>query len=446
MKIYVNSVLADYETGNEYLVLWLSLTGEYGYWYNLSSSSRVPARFLCNEITDGGFGISDFEPTRTIQPERMLSDKERSVRDSNWAIIREAVESEPDIYVKSLRFAILEKIADKRNLKVTNLYYLLDKYWRAGKSKNGLIPNYSNSGAKNKPRQQTASKPGAKPKVIGTVGKALTDADHSNFERAIRKYYLNQQKRSLKSTYEKLLQECYATLSEDAKLKLLDPSELPSLRQFQYWYSKNRDIVAESKKRNGERDFDLNKRAITGKSDYGLMGPGAQFQVDATVGDVYLVSRFDRSDIVGRPIIYFIIDAFSRMVVGMGVGLEGPSWNALADALINMATDKVPYCGKYGIEITESEWPCRYVPASLLGDRGELESKNADNLASVFGIRVINAPPYRADLKDSVSYYTSIDLSADFIQAEKHIRCGHLRERTRLEICPTVSCPSGLTL
>jgi hypothetical protein len=186
-----------------------------------------------------------------------------------------------------------------------------------------LIPNYSNSGAKNKPRQQTASKPGAKPKSIGTVGKALTDADHSNFERAIRKYYLNQQKRSPKSTYEKLLQEFYATLSEDAKLKLLEPSELPSLRQFQYWYSKNRDIAAESKKRNGERDFDLNKRAVTGKYEYGLIGPGAQFQVDATIGDVYLVSRFDRSDIVGRPIIYFIIDAFSRMAVGMGVGLRG---------------------------------------------------------------------------------------------------------------------------
>jgi hypothetical protein len=27
---------------------------------------------------------------------------------------------------------------------------------------------------------------------------------------------------------------------------------MPSLRQFQYWYGKNRDIVTEQKKRNGE--------------------------------------------------------------------------------------------------------------------------------------------------------------------------------------------------
>jgi len=42
-----------------------------------------------------------------------------------------------------------------------------------------------------------------------------------------------------------------------------------------------------------------------------------------------LLSQFDHSSIIGRPVLYFIIDAFSRMVVGIGVGLEGPSWAAL---------------------------------------------------------------------------------------------------------------------
>ena len=35
-----------------------------------------------------------------------------------------------------------------------------------------------------------------------------------------------------------------------------------------------------------------------------------------TVGDIYLLSRFNRADIIGRPVLYFVLDAFSRMVTG----------------------------------------------------------------------------------------------------------------------------------
>jgi hypothetical protein len=41
----------------------------------------------------------------------------------------------------------------------------------------------------------------------------------------------------------------------------------------------------------------------------------------------------------------------------------------------------------------------------MLGDRGELESKNADNLANTLGIRIVNAPPYRADLKGIIEQH-----------------------------------------
>jgi len=126
-----------------------------------------------------------------------------------------------------------------------------------------------------------------------------------------------------------------------------------------------------------------------------------------------LLSQFDHSSIIGRPVLYFIIDAFSRMVVGIGVGLEGPSWAALAAAITNMAADKVAFCKQYGIEITESEWPCHHVPTSLLGDRGELESKKADALVNMFGIRIINAPPYRADLKGIIEqHFRTINTNA----------------------------------
>ena len=143
------------------------------------------------------------------------------------------------------------------------------------------------------------------------------------------------------------------------------------------------------------------------------MGPGSQYQIDATVGDIYLVSQFDRSNIIGRPVMYFVIDAFSRMVTGMYVGLEGPSWVGAMMAIANAASDKTAYCHEYGINITGEEWPCHHIPSAILGDRGEMESRNADNLVSMLGIRVENTPPYRADLKGIIEqHFRTINTNA----------------------------------
>ena len=107
----------------------------------------------------------------------------------------------------------------------------------------------------------------------------------------------------------------------------MPPEQIPSFAQFRYWYYKNRDVSIrdvsiETKKRKGESKYELNARGITGRFDYQPMGPGSKYQIDATVGDVYLVSQFDRDNIIGRPVMRFVIDAFSRMVTGMYVGLE----------------------------------------------------------------------------------------------------------------------------
>jgi hypothetical protein len=49
----------------------------------------------------------------------------------------------------------------------------------------------------------------------------------------------------------------------------------------------------------------------------------------------------------------------------------------------------------------------------LLGDRGELLSKNADTLVNMFGIRIVNAPPYRADLKGIIEqHFRTINTNA----------------------------------
>jgi len=414
-EICVNKLVSDTESGAQYLVLWVSSGNEYGYWYNLNGKFRIPDKFFLKDVSSAKYNryeISDWVNTDLIRSENALTPIERQRREQTWKKIKEAVEYEPEIYESETRITILRMIAEENGIKPNGLYELLDKYWRFGKSKNAFIPNFSNCGGKGKVRSKRRITD-----KTDKYSKTLTDQDRINFETAVKRYYLNRNKMSFKSVYEKLLQDFYAVKlneSESEKLlKLLPPSERPSLRQFRYWYSRHKDIITEQKKRDGDSAFELSNRAVLGKSDFGLMGPGAQFQIDATVGDIYLVSQFDRSNLIGRPVMYFVIDAFSRMVTGMSIGLEGPSWAGAAGALANMAADKVAYCREYGVEIKENEWMCRHVPAALRCDRGEMISKNADNLANMLGIRVENAPPFRADLKGIIEqHFRTININS----------------------------------
>jgi hypothetical protein len=409
-EICVNKLISDLETGSRHLVLWVAPNNEYGYWYDLNSSSRKPAKFeLANVLSEENslrYELSDFQTTE-IRNENSISETERVHRDRLWSMMQAAVEQEPDIYERNKRTQILHILAEKHDIKLSNLYPLLDRYWRSGKTKNAFIPAFHKRGSKGNARNQTDKKIGRKPQGGAPEGKIITEEDRANFASAVKSYYLNRNRLSLTAVYERLLADSYSIPSEDnpEQRKLLPSNKRPSIYQFRYWYSRQRNAENEQKKRDGVTAFELSGRGVTGRSDFGLMGPGAQFQIDATVGDIYLVSQFDRSNLIGRPVLYFVIDAFSRMVTGMSVGLEGPSWNGMAGAITNMATDKVAFCKEYGIEITEDEWPCRNVPSVLRGDRGELISVNADNLANMLGIRVENAPPYRADLKGIIEQH-----------------------------------------
>lgn len=328
-------------------------------------------------------------------------------RDEWWRILKPVLESELDIYERKRRCELLSEAAEKNGKSKTNLYRYIIKYWKRGKTPNAFLQDYRNCG---KGEKTQANKKLGRPVVHeGGFGKILTEKDVKNFKSVIGKYYLNRKGASMKAAYEKMLGDSYSVSEEGENgqecLRLLPADQIPSIYQFQYWYRKNRDEKTEAQKRGGDAKYELTGRAITGRSDYQLMGPGAKYQIDATVGDIYLVSQFNRKDIIGRPVMYFVMESYSRMVTGMYVGLEGPSWAGAMMAIENAASDKVAYCASYGVTITEEEWPCHHIPTAILADRGEMESRSADNLVKMLGIRIENAPPYRADLKGIIEQH-----------------------------------------
>jgi len=175
-------------------------------------------------------------------------------------------------------------------------------------------------------------------------------------------------------------------------------SQFFTVRQLGYYMARKYPFSVIKRKRVGHREFDLNHRAFFGRSE--ACGPGTMFQIDATVGDIYLVSMLDRNRIVGRPTIYLIIDVFSRMIVGIYVGYEPPSYFGAALAMENAVTSKVAYCAEFGIEIDESAWPSHHLCATLRGDGGsDVTSRSWDYLINTRGVTMSNTKPFRPDWK-----------------------------------------------
>ena len=102
----------------------------------------------------------------------------------------------------------------------------------------------------------------------------------------------------------------------------------------------------------------------------------------------------DVNKVIGRPVIYAVIDVYSRIVTGLYVGLEA-SWVGAMMALDNMVADKVNFCKQYGIEILEEQWPTHHLPEIIIADRGEFEGYSVENLINNLNIKIENTTAYR---------------------------------------------------
>lgn len=150
------------------------------------------------------------------------------------------------------------------------------------------------------------------------------------------------------------------------------------------------------------KEYELKYRPILSDSKSETNGPGTRFQVDATIADIYLVSSLDVNKVIGRPVIYAVLDVYSRIIIGLYVGLEGPSWIGAMMALDNMIADKVEFCKQYGIDITPEQWPTHHLPEIIIADRGEFEGYSVENLINNLNIKIENTTAYRGDLKGIV--------------------------------------------
>jgi putative transposase len=362
------------------------------------------------------------------QPDDAFDPKHRQLRDQAYEVIRDIVEKhEGEIFFSYVLGPLVKKAVEAaqekwrgssqeersqvRGRSKVAVYRYLRLYWQRGQMRNALLPAYDRCGAKGVARSIHGPKLGRpSKKTVETgipTGVNITDEIKEMFRQGTKLFYDTPKKRGKEEAFERILARFFNTG------KKLDPNgipvpilpsvdEMPTFRQYQYWYNKEWDTTRSTIGREGMSSYNLRRRAALGSLRLAVPGPGFLYEIDATVADVYLVSTFHRRRVIGRPVIYIVIDVFSNLIAGVSVCFEGPSWIGAMLALENMALDKVSFCKEYGFDIEKQEWPSCGLPREILADRGELFSKNSDDLTNSLNIRMSTAAPYRPDWKGCV--------------------------------------------
>ncbi len=231
-----------------------------------------------------------------------------------------------------------------------------------------------------------------------TKEKTITE-DEKNIRWAINKYYYSRKKNSLNTAYKLMLKEKYTNAEG-----ILE-EEYPSFNQFRYWYAKNKKYMSYYISREGKTGFMRNHRVLIGDNVQAFAGAPGVGMADSTIVDLYIVSD-DRTRVVGRPVLAALLDGYSYLCLGYSLGWEGGEYS-LQSLMINIVTNKKEYCHKFGIEITEEEWP-RGLPGCIVTDRGSDYAGNTYGQLAELGVKIINLEAYRADAKGVVEKFFDI--------------------------------------
>lgn len=327
---------------NPQAIFWIDINDDRALPQIISRSEleHLLARADLKPIADPYINVSMSFPSK--------GSKAEIVQKNAWAAIKNLVKSEPGIYQRKTRGLLLNPVFKDTKITKQTVYRWLRRYWQFGMCENALSGRYDLCGGLGKPKKFEDKRNGRIRTRSQGEGIPITDQIKALFRVVIAKTYLNEKKYDFDYAYNQLL------ISYGVKIpaKPEDLIDVPTERQFKYFFQKEYTSIEVTKKREGEINYLKDFSPSLGTSTAEVPGPGYLYQIDATIADVYLVSEQDRTEIIGRPTMYFVVDVFSRAIVGMYIGLENASWVSAMEALGNAMADKTAYCAEHDIDIT----------------------------------------------------------------------------------------------
>lgn len=295
------------------------------------------------------------------------------------------------------------------NVSEDTVHRVFRRFCQRGLTSAAAADDYDLSGGRNQQREWKCP-PGKTPKRRKLRGSACDQEVRRLIALAADCYFsfeYEKGKRS-KKTLEQALNWLRVTFLQDRAvynekgemidLKLSDRIII-TVRQLQYYIFKNFTYEERRIRKVGLRQFLLHERPLKGCLRT-TKGPGERFHIDATVLDIYLVGEILRTKVIGRPVLYLVIDDYSGMAVGFYLTYDPPCWDGAMMALVNAVSPKVEFCRSLDIHIREDQWPACRLCEGVYADQGEVSSVHkAHPLISHYRVGVSNAPAYRPDLR-----------------------------------------------
>jgi putative transposase len=389
---------------------------------------------------------------RLYRLDKDIKEEHRKRRDRAMASIRPIVENHGMDLLDSKVLGPLIREAAKTEGKDMKIFYIrLRRYWQGGQRENALLPLWHRCGGKGKERiindnddisdnveksPDDAAEHAKRGRPTGWAKRHSDEPDGINITTSIlekirrsKRVFYEQKGMSFADTYHEFC-KTYFSNGDEIRNGISTPTlkpkeEMPQMNQFRYWFYKDDDLERVLTARLGRRRFQETMRPLVGTVRGAVHGPGSMFYYDATIADIYLRSHFDRTIIIGRPVVHVIVDLFSGLIVSFAVLMEGPSWLGAMLALENMVCNKVEYCTEHNFfDIAEADWPSQHLPRAITSDRGELYSPRTKELCSVLKIQISATPPYRPTWKAAVerTFRTLKDQTIQFLPGYVHQR------------------------
>lgn len=158
-----------------------------------------------------------------------------------------------------------------------------------------------------------------------------------------------------------------------------------------------------------ERDKQNNNRQLVGNSRTGVYELGQIVEADEMELGCYVVDQNDGETVLGKAVVYCMVEVLSGICIGAYVSLENNSMRGFQQVFLSLLEPHKNQTKGYNIDYDEEDWPSMIVPNEIRCDRGsEYMSKAYSKAMGELGIRNTPVPPECGSLKGVVESFNGL--------------------------------------
>lgn len=357
---------------------------------------RIKTDSLINDIENGTVSACDVEPN----PSFSLTEEEINVITERARVFENIIEKEmPEIEnLFSVKKAKRNNDAEAILLGVSRrwLREMLKAYLRSGRNKFSLIDHRKGNYRKRVPHSKDYENP-------------KNDVDE------ILKYGLKMFVKYGKpgQAYDAVLRQYFrepVEAPDGSSVKMVTLPEEERSVSYKMLYNYIRKHTEDySCKGKDERDKQNNDRQLVGNSKTGVYELGQIVEADEMELGCYVVDQNDGETVLGKAVVYCMVEVLSGICIGAYVSLENNSMRGFQQVFLSLLEPHKNQTKGYNIDYDEEDWPSMIVPNEIRCDRGsEYMSKAYSKAMGELGIRNTPVPPGCGSLKGVVESFNGL--------------------------------------